>query len=185
MAHRRTRRRPASSRSGSPCQGSCAPPTASCATLPTSTGSTRPSATSSHLCTGLPTVVGNDASLGAIAEHLYGAARGIDDVVYLNGGASGIGGGLIVHGMPVAGAGGYAGEFGQNRPGIASDSDRRAEDGVLEDEVSQRASAPGRRPHDRGPADPRRRAVGLRSIRPLRLNSRVSAASLQQPSRTR
>ncbi len=90
-----------------------------------------------HTSTGLPTVVGNDASLGAIAEHLYGAARGIDDVVYLNGGASGIGGGLIVHGMPVAGAGGYAGEFGQNRPGIASASDRRAQDGVLEDEVSQ------------------------------------------------
>ncbi|WP_214468544.1 ROK family transcriptional regulator [Microbacterium flavescens] len=87
--------------------------------------------------TGLPTVVGNDASLGALAEHLYGAARGIDDVVYLNGGASGIGGGLIVHGMPVAGAGGYAGEFGQNRPGIATESDRRADGGVLEDEVSR------------------------------------------------
>jgi predicted NBD/HSP70 family sugar kinase len=87
--------------------------------------------------TGLPTVVGNDASLGAVAEHLYGAARGIDHVVYLNGGASGIGGGLIVHGMPVAGAGGYAGEFGQNRPGIASNADRRAGDGVLEDEVSR------------------------------------------------
>ena len=87
--------------------------------------------------TGLPTVVGNDASLGAIAEHLYGAARGIEDVVYLNGGASGIGGGLIVHGMPVAGAGGYAGEFGQNRPGIASDHDRRAGSGVLEAEVSR------------------------------------------------
>jgi predicted NBD/HSP70 family sugar kinase len=87
--------------------------------------------------TGLPTAVGNDASLGAIAEHLYGAARGIDDVVYLNGGASGIGGGLIVHGMPVGGTGGYAGEFGQNRPGIASDRDRRAQSGVLEAEVSR------------------------------------------------
>lgn len=86
---------------------------------------------------GLPAAVGNDASLGAIAEHLFGAGRGIDDLVYLNGGASGIGGGLIVHGMPVGGAGGYAGEFGQNRPGIAADGDRRAADGVLEDEVSR------------------------------------------------
>ncbi len=86
---------------------------------------------------GLPVVVGNDANLGAIAEHLYGAARGIDDVVYLNGGASGIGGGLIVHGRPVGGSGGYAGEFGQNRPGIASAADRLAGDGVLEDEVSR------------------------------------------------
>ncbi|MBN9194590.1 MAG: ROK family protein, partial [Microbacterium sp.] len=58
-----------------------------------------------HAATGLPTVVGNDASMAVLAEHLFGAARGIDDVVYLNGGASGIGGGLVVHGMPVAGAG--------------------------------------------------------------------------------
>ena len=87
--------------------------------------------------TGLPTVVGNDASLGAMAEHLFGAGRGVDDIIYLNGGASGIGGGLIVHGLAVGGAGGYAGEFGQNRPGIASAEDRRVPTGVLEDEVSR------------------------------------------------
>ncbi|MEI3846198.1 MULTISPECIES: ROK family protein [unclassified Microbacterium] len=87
--------------------------------------------------TGLPAVVGNDAAMGVVAEHLFGAARGIDDVVYLNGGASGIGGGLIVQGIPVGGASGYSGEFGQNRPGIASPTDRRAADGVLEDEVSR------------------------------------------------
>ena len=88
--------------------------------------------------TGVPTVVDNDATLGAIAEHRYGAGRGIDDVVYLNGGASGIGGGLIIHGRPVAGAGGYAGEFGQNRPRISADDDRRTSDGTLEAEVSRR-----------------------------------------------
>lgn len=82
--------------------------------------------------------VDNDATLGAIAEHRYGAGRGIDDIVYLNGGASGIGGGLIVNGRPVAGAGGYAGEFGQNRPRISADADRRTADGVLEAEVSRR-----------------------------------------------
>ena len=87
--------------------------------------------------TGLPTAVDNDATLGAVAEHLYGAARGLDHVVYLNGGASGIGGGLIVHGMPVRGVSGYAGEFGQNRPGIAATTDQQAPDGVLEDEVSR------------------------------------------------
>lgn len=88
--------------------------------------------------TSLPTVVDNDATLGAIAEHRYGAGRGIDDIVYLNGGASGIGGGLVIHGRPVAGAGGYAGEFGQNRPRISADEDRRTADGVLEAEVSRR-----------------------------------------------
>ena len=87
--------------------------------------------------TGLPAVVGNDAAMGVLAEHLFGVAQGIDDIVYLNGGASGIGGGLIVQGIPIAGASGYSGEFGQNRPGIASPADRRAEDGVLEDEVSR------------------------------------------------
>ncbi|WOQ70156.1 ROK family protein [Microbacterium limosum] len=87
--------------------------------------------------TGLPVAVGNDASLGAIAEHLFGAGRGIDDLVYLNGGASGIGGGVIVGGTLLSGLSGYAGEFGQNRPGIPSTADRRADDGVLEDEVSR------------------------------------------------
>jgi predicted NBD/HSP70 family sugar kinase len=85
----------------------------------------------------LPVVVGNDASLGARAEHLFGAARDHDHVVYLNGGASGIGGGLIVQGMLVGGAGGYAGEWGQNRPGILNEDDRRTPSGVLEDEVSR------------------------------------------------
>lgn len=87
--------------------------------------------------TGLPAHVGNDAALGALAEHLFGAARGAHDVVYLNGGASGIGGAVIVGGVPLGGAGGYAGEFGQNRPGIVDPRDRRAVDGVLEDEVSR------------------------------------------------
>ncbi len=88
--------------------------------------------------TGLDTVVGNDATLGAHAEHLFGAARGADDVVYLNGGASGIGGGLVIGGVSVGGAGGYAGEFGQNRPGIGAPADRRADAAaVLEDEVSR------------------------------------------------
>jgi predicted NBD/HSP70 family sugar kinase len=87
--------------------------------------------------TGLPTAVGNDATLGAVAEHLFGAGRGVADLVYLNGGASGIGGGLVVAGRAVAGASGYAGEFGQNRPGIIDTGDRRAGAGVLEDEVSR------------------------------------------------
>ncbi|MGC0369609.1 ROK family protein [Microbacterium sp. SLBN-111] len=87
--------------------------------------------------TGLPARVGNDAALGALAEYLFGAARGAHDVVYLNGGASGIGGAVIVGGVPLGGAGGYAGEFGQNRPGIVDATDRRATDGVLEDEVSR------------------------------------------------
>ena len=87
--------------------------------------------------TGLPVVVGNDATLGAIAEHLFGAARGVDHVVYLNGGASGIGGGIIAGGAPLTGAGGFAGEFGQNRPSLVDPADRQAPGGTLEDEIGR------------------------------------------------
>ncbi|GAA3753789.1 ROK family transcriptional regulator [Microbacterium kribbense] len=88
--------------------------------------------------TGLPTIVGNDANMGAVAEHLFGAARGADDVIYLNGGASGIGGGIIIDGMLVSGAGGYAGEFGQSRPAVSDPADRLSTGATLEDEVSRR-----------------------------------------------
>ena len=88
--------------------------------------------------TGLPTAIDNDATLGALAESMYGAGRGINDLIYLNGGASGIGGGLVIGGHLVRGAGGYAGELGQNRPGIAHPADRRSGvQGTLEDEVSR------------------------------------------------
>ncbi|WP_309068214.1 ROK family protein, partial [Microbacterium sp.] len=87
--------------------------------------------------TGLDFVIGNDASLGARAERLFGAARDHFDVIYLNGGASGIGGGLILHGMAIGGSEGYAGEWGQSRPGILLESDRRTPQGVLEDEVNR------------------------------------------------
>lgn len=85
----------------------------------------------------LDVVVGNDASLGARAERLFGAAREHEDVVYLNGGASGIGGGLILHGRLIGGVGGYAGEWGQTAASVADAADRRAEGGVLEDEVNR------------------------------------------------
>lgn len=62
--------------------------------------------------TGLPVRVANDANLGAWAERLYGSGRGVSDLVYLNGGASGIGGGVISAGQPLSGADGYAGELG-------------------------------------------------------------------------
>jgi len=83
---------------------------------------------------GYPVLADNDASLGARAEHLFGAGRGVSDLIYLNGGASGIGGGAIVRGEPLTGRGGYAGEFGQNRPGAG---DRLSDRGTLEDEVSR------------------------------------------------
>ena len=57
-------------------------------------------------------VVANDARVALVAEWLFGAGRGQDDFVYLNGSASGIGGGIVAAGHPVLGRHGYAGEFG-------------------------------------------------------------------------
>ena len=61
--------------------------------------------------------IGNDAHLGALIEHIYGVGRGHDDLMYLNGGPSGIGGGVIANGALLVGASGYAGEFGHTRAG--------------------------------------------------------------------
>ena len=59
----------------------------------------------------LPLLTGNDANLGVFAEHLRGAAVGVNDVAYLSG-SVGIGGGFLVDGQPLRGSGGYAGEIG-------------------------------------------------------------------------
>ena len=50
---------------------------------------------------GLPVFVENDASVAALAEHLYGAGRGAKDMVMLTIG-TGIGGGLILGGRSTA-----------------------------------------------------------------------------------
>lgn len=62
--------------------------------------------------TGLPVTVANDARLGILAEGTFGAGRGCSDLLYLNGGPSGIGGGIVAGGASVTGSAGYAGEFG-------------------------------------------------------------------------
>ena len=61
--------------------------------------------------TGLPIFVDNDANVAALAEHLYGAARGADNAVMLTIG-TGIGGGLILGGEVYRGATGAAAELG-------------------------------------------------------------------------
>jgi predicted NBD/HSP70 family sugar kinase/biotin operon repressor len=60
---------------------------------------------------GVTATVGNDANLGALAELTLGAARGMQDVVYLKL-AAGIGAGLVLGGRVHHGATGIAGEIG-------------------------------------------------------------------------
>lgn len=71
-----------------------------------------PFAAQLEAATGLPVFAANDANLGTRAEGLFGAGRGVSDLVYLNGGASGIGGGIVSGGRALTGVEGYAGEFG-------------------------------------------------------------------------
>jgi glucokinase len=61
--------------------------------------------------TDLPVFVDNDANVAALAEHLYGAARGADNAVMLTIG-TGIGGGLILGGEVYRGATGAGAELG-------------------------------------------------------------------------
>ena len=64
-----------------------------------------------HLDARLPVELGNDGDLGAMAEHLRGVGRGVSDLVFVSG-EVGIGGGVVVDGRLIRGAGGYAGEIG-------------------------------------------------------------------------
>lgn len=67
----------------------------------------------SLLRTGVPVVVGNDADLAVLAEHVRGSGRACDDVVFLMG-RYGVGAGIIAGGMSLLGTAGRAGEIGHN-----------------------------------------------------------------------
>lgn len=88
---------------------------------------------------GLPVLVGNEAHLGALAEHQRGAGIGFDNLVYLHGDV-GVGGGIIVGGKLLNGDGGYGCELGHM---IVNPHDGRpcgcGSRGCLEAEVGERA----------------------------------------------
>lgn len=59
----------------------------------------------------LPVFLGNDANLAGLGEHVYGAGRGVPDMVYVTV-STGIGGGVIIGGRVLEGVSGTAGEIG-------------------------------------------------------------------------
>lgn len=65
------------------------------------------------LC-GINTVVENDANSAAWAERVYGAGKGLENVIMVTVG-TGIGGAAIVNGQPLRGANGTGAEFGHMR----------------------------------------------------------------------
>ncbi|WP_208749786.1 ROK family protein [Arthrobacter sp. PM3] len=87
--------------------------------------------------TGYPCQAANDASLGAEAELIFGAGAGRANLIYLNGGASGIGGGIIADGQLLRGASGYAGELGHTFVRTGGTTCHCGATGCLETEVSQ------------------------------------------------
>jgi predicted NBD/HSP70 family sugar kinase len=61
--------------------------------------------------TSLPVTIANEADLGALAEHTWGAGVGVHHLVYVSS-EVGVGGGLVIDGRPLVGAAGCAGEVG-------------------------------------------------------------------------
>ena len=59
----------------------------------------------------LPVYAENDATLGALGEHAFGAGRGCDNMIYMTV-STGIGGGIIIGGNLYTGTNGFGGEIG-------------------------------------------------------------------------
>ncbi|PWU54202.1 sugar kinase [Micromonospora sp. S4605] len=87
----------------------------------------------------LPVLVGNEAHLGAMAEHQRGAGVGVRNLIYLHGDV-GVGGGIIVDGELLDGDAGYGAELGHM---MVNPYDGRpcgcGSRGCLEAEVGERA----------------------------------------------
>ena len=89
---------------------------------------------------GLPVEVENDANLGALAEHVWGAAKGKSEVAYIKV-SSGIGAGLVSGGRLQHGVGGTAGEIGHTLIAEGGPVCRCGNRGCLETLASTRAIA--------------------------------------------
>ncbi len=90
--------------------------------------------------------VGNDANLGAVAEHSRGVGIQASDLIYLHA-EVGVGAGIITGGRMLEGAGGYAGEVGHmqlNPRGLACHCGARGcwETEVGEDALVRRVGLP-------------------------------------------
>jgi predicted NBD/HSP70 family sugar kinase len=84
---------------------------------------------------GHPVAVGNDADMGARGEQAYGAARGLEDFLYIKA-SHGIGAGIVIGGRSYRGATGIAGEIGHTQIADAANWCRCGSRGCLETVVS-------------------------------------------------
>ncbi|MET0839334.1 MAG: ROK family transcriptional regulator [Marmoricola sp.] len=88
----------------------------------------------------VPVHIGNDAELGALAEHTRGAARHMNHLIYVSCDV-GVGGGVIVAGAPMMGASGYAGEIGHQPFNPQGQTCRCGNVGCWETEIGSHAVA--------------------------------------------
>lgn len=84
----------------------------------------------------VPIEVANEADLGALAELRRGAAVGAGHVLFLSG-EVGVGGGLIVDGVPLRGVAGYGGEVGHLPVNPAGAACRCGSVGCWETEIGE------------------------------------------------
>ena len=87
---------------------------------------------------GLQVFVDNEANMGALGEHYFGAAQGCDEVLYISAGV-GLGGGVIHSGLLYRGAAGFGSEFGHMTMDLHGDLCNCGNRGCWETQVSQRA----------------------------------------------
>jgi predicted NBD/HSP70 family sugar kinase len=99
----------------------------------------------------VPVSLGNDADLGALAEHQRGAGVGVGDLIYISGNV-GVGAGVISGGVRLEGADGYLGEVGHLRFNPAGKPCHCGNLGCWETEVGAHAIAAAIRcPEDKVP----------------------------------
>ena len=89
--------------------------------------------------TGHPAWAANAAMLAMRAESTFGAVRDVEDLVYIIGGASGIGGGVLTGGQLLTGTAGYAGEVGHTFVRSGGAICHCGAHGCLEAEVTQQS----------------------------------------------
>jgi len=102
----------------------------------------------------IPILCRNDASLGAMAEHIRGVGSGVANLVYVHA-EVGVGGGIIADGKLLEGASGYAGEVGHMRVNPEGTPCRCGSRGCWETEVGEDTlvALAGRRPGGRSVVD--------------------------------
>jgi predicted NBD/HSP70 family sugar kinase len=115
----------------------------------------------------LPVLIGNEADLGALAEHTWGAGVGVDHLVYVSS-EVGVGGGLIIDGKPLVGAAGCAGEVGHFQVNPLGERCRCGAIGCWETEIG-------------GPAMLRRVGIADKVYKPEAVNRLLREASWGDP----